>query len=130
MQTKKKGVILTGIVAILAMGGVTAAFVTSASPYVTVAQALHTDGDRLHLAGVIEPGTLHDDRIHNRLTFTLIDKKGDRIPVLHTGEPVANLADVKQVVAIGHVVNGVFLSQKMDVKCPTKYEAAPSLSGA
>ncbi len=121
---------MTGLVAAAAMVGVTAAFMNSASPYVTVAEAKVAKGDRLHLAGNIDPKTVRDDRIHGRLSFTLTDRLGQKIEVVHTGEPVNNLGDAKQVVAIGHVEKGVFISEKMLVKCPTKYEGTDSKSGA
>jgi cytochrome c-type biogenesis protein CcmE len=130
MRTKKKGAVVTGIIAVFAMMGVTVAFVSSASPYVTANEARHSTGSRLHLAGKIDTPTLVDDRLHRELRFTLIDKDGGKIQVIHTGDPISNLADAKQVVAIGHVVNGVFISEQMLVKCPTKYEAGDSKSGA
>lgn len=130
MERSKRGLVATVVIAICAMVGVTAAFMSSASPYVTVAEAKTAKGESLHLAGQIDAKTLTDDRIHGKLSFVLIDKNGDRIQVVHTGEPVNNLGDVKQVVAIGHVEKGVFVSEKMLVKCPTKYESDESKSGA
>jgi cytochrome c-type biogenesis protein CcmE len=130
MPNKKKGAVVTGVIAVLAMAGVTAAFVTSASPYVTIKEAQHISGDSLHLAGAVDLPSLRDDRVHNKLQFVLADKNGDRIPVIYTGEPLGDLRDAKQVVAIGHVVNGVFVSEKMLVKCPTKYKSTDSKSGA
>jgi len=130
MRSKRTGAIVTGIVALAALSGITVAFLKSGSPYVTVAEAKGSKGDSLHLAGSIDLATLRDDRIHNKLSFTLIDRTGARMQVVHTGEPVNNLGEAKQVVAIGHVENGVFVSEKMLVKCPTKYEGVDSKSGA
>lgn len=118
----KIGASVTACVAVFAMTGVVMAFLNNASPYVTVAEAKVTSGSRLHLAGTIDKKTVNDDRLGGKLAFDLIDKKGDRIRVEHVGEPVANMGDATEVVAIGKVENGTFVSQKMLVKCPTKYE--------
>lgn len=111
------------MLALLAAGGVVAAFVTSSSPYVSVKEAVANPGARVHLAGTIDPKSMKDDRIHGSLSFDLSDKDGQKIHVRHVGEPPANLGEAKQIVAIGHVEGGEFISEKMLVKCPSKYEA-------
>jgi cytochrome c-type biogenesis protein CcmE len=118
----KKGPIVTAIVAGLAMTGVVAAFLGSASPYVTVAQAKQSDGDRLHLMGDIVKDTTHTDFKNGTLLFQLRDPEGATITVRHRGERPANMGEATQVVAIGGMKGSEFVSEKLLLKCPSKYE--------
>jgi cytochrome c-type biogenesis protein CcmE len=119
----KKGPIVTAIFTVLALVAVVTAFVTQASPYVTVAQAKQSSDVQLHLAGDVVKDSLHNDSRGHLLTFKLKDQNGDIITVKHNGEIPADLDQVKKVVAIGGVKDGEFCSSKLLVKCPSKYEA-------
>jgi len=122
-----KGPVITTAVALLAMTGVVAAFLTSASPYVTVAQARESSGNRLHLLGALEKGSIHADFKNHAMTFRLRDPKGEICTVRHIGEPPSNLAEAKEVVAIGSMEKGEFVSEQLLLKCPSKYEGDPKL---
>ena len=119
----KKGPILTAVFTILALTAVVTAFVTQASPYVTIAEAKQSSETQLHLAGDVVKDTLRNNPTAHTLTFRLKDQAGDVITVLHTGEVPQDLDQVKKVVAIGGVKDGKFVSTKLLVKCPSKYEA-------
>lgn len=119
----KKGPLLTAIFTIVALTAVVTAFVTQASPYVTIAQAKQSTDMQLHVAGDVIPDTLHNDPVNHVLTFRMKDQNGDQITVEHSGEVPAELDEVKKVVAIGGVEGGKFMSTKLLVKCPSKYEA-------
>lgn len=123
MANLGRGAVISGLLALLAAGGVVAAFVSSSSPYVSIKEALANPGARVHLAGKIDPKTVRDDRLHGSLSFDLRDPAGDKIHVNHVGEPPANLGEATQVVVIGKLVGGEFVSEKMLVKCPSKYES-------
>jgi cytochrome c-type biogenesis protein CcmE len=125
-----KGPILTAVFSIVALGAVVTAFVTQASPYVTIAQAKQSSDTQMHLAGDVVPDTLHNDPAKHLLTFRIKDQNGDIITVEHSGEVPAELDQVKKVVAIGGVKNGEFCSTKLLVKCPSKYEADKGKSGS
>jgi len=118
----KKGPVLTAIFTIFALGAVVAAFVTQASPYVTIAQAKQSTDLQLHLAGDVVPDTMRNDARHHLLVFKIKDQNGDIITVKHNGEVPAELDQVKKVVAIGGIKDGDFMSSKLLVKCPSKYE--------
>jgi cytochrome c-type biogenesis protein CcmE len=122
----KVGALISGAVAALALGGVVIAFSNSASPYVTIQQAKGASGDRLHLAGKVDPASVHTDVYARTLTFRLTDDNGDTIQVVNRGDIPPNLAEAKNVVAVGGVKNGVFESTQLIVKCPSKYEAEKS----
>lgn len=119
----KLGTILSIVVATMAVTGMVIAFLSNASPYVTVAQAKASTGNDLHLAGEYDKATLTTNVRAREVRFTLIDEKGDRIPVVYSGAPISNMGEATKVVAVGKVEDGVFLAHRLLVKCPSKYEA-------
>ena len=120
----KVGPVVTAIIAMLAMTGVVVAFMSNASPYVTIEQAKHSTGDRLHLAGDIQKATIKNDIARHTLSFDLKDANGQVVSVLHTGEPPSNMGQATKVVAIGKMEGDKFVSDQLLVKCPSKYEGA------
>ncbi|MCO5295401.1 MAG: cytochrome c maturation protein CcmE [Fimbriimonadaceae bacterium] len=118
----RTGAIVSGVVALLAIVGLVAAFVTNASPYVTVAQAKSASGESLHLAGEIIPGSLENQMAQGVLKFRVRDAEGNEAPVEYRGSAVSNLNEAKQVVVVGSMKEGVFKAHKMLVKCPSRYE--------
>lgn len=124
-----KGPLVTTIVALLAMTGAVAAFLTNASPYVTVAQARNNSGTRLHLLGTLVKDSIHTDFAHSAMTFRLKDTAGEVVTVQYTGEPPSNLSEAKEVVAIGSMQGTQFVSQQLLLKCPSKYEGDKTLGG-
>ncbi len=125
----KKGPIVTAIFTVLALVAVVTAFVTQASPYVSITQAKQSSDTQLHLAGDVVKDSLHNNSREHLLTFDLKDQNGDVITVKHNGEVPADLDQVKKVVAIGGVKDGCFQSSKLLVKCPSKYEAEKGKAG-
>src|SRR5687767_2198030 len=125
MQAKPTGVnrgaILTGIVTLLSLAVLMMAFLSSASPYVTVAEAKTTPGDSLHLPGDLDKGSVSSDFKTGRLRFTLKDATGERINVVYDGAPPSNMTEATRVVAIGKMEGDQFHAEKLLVKCPSKY---------
>lgn len=119
---KLKGPVVTAIVASLAMAGVVGAFVSSASPYVTIAQAKERGGDGLHVAGVLVKDSCRTDFKSGHIFFKLTDADGATIEVEHTGTRPASLLQADKVVAIGAMRGDHFVSRDLLVKCPSKYE--------
>lgn len=117
-----KGPVVTAIVAGLAMVGVVGAFMSNASPYVTVAQAKTQQGDSLHLAGVLVKDSCTTDLTTGHTKFTLKDADGATIQVEHVGSRPPTLMQADKVVAIGAMKGGHFVSHDLLVKCPSKYE--------
>jgi cytochrome c-type biogenesis protein CcmE len=112
----------------LALAAVVVAFMSNASPYVTIEQAKNNSGTRLHLAGDILKPSVKTDLVNHTLLFDVKDKNGDVITVKHLGEPPANMNEATEVVAIGKMEGDKFVSEKLLVKCPSRYEgkAKPS----
>ena len=119
----KTGPIVTAIVALLALAAVVAAFMSNASPYVTIAQAKSNAGTRLHLAGELLKPTINNDMVNHTMSFDVKDKNGDVITVKYIGEPPQNMTEATEVVAIGKMEGDHFVSEKLLVKCPSRYEA-------
>lgn len=120
------GALITGIVATLAMGGVLAAFVKNASPYVTVAEAKQSHADGVHLAGDLIKSSLQTDPKSGQIRFQLKDSDGNLANVLYIGSTPGNLTEATKVVAIGGMdTHNVFVSHQLLVKCPSKYESQP-----
>jgi cytochrome c-type biogenesis protein CcmE len=118
-----KGPIITGLVAAVALSAVVGAFLNNASPYAeTIAEARTSRDDRLHLTGDIVPGTVRHDVKNHTIQFRLRDKSGEEISVVHRGDPPANMGEATKVVAVGQVKDGAFQSDKLLIKCPSKYE--------
>lgn len=105
------------------MSAVVFAFVTNASPYVTVAQAKTMKGNNLHVAGELMLETVQSNPAARLVTFNLKDDTGDIIAVRYQGVTPANLRAATRVVAVGGYRNGEFQSEKLLLKCPSKYES-------
>lgn len=119
----KLGTLISIIVGTLAVCGMIVAFLSNASPYVTVAEAKASMADDLHLAGDMDKSTLETDVRARTVRFTLTDEQGQSLPVIYTGTPIANMGEATKVVAIGKCEEGVFKAHKLLIKCPSKYEA-------
>lgn len=124
----KLGTLISIVVATLAVSGMVIAFLSNASPYVSVAEAKASTGDDLHLAGDLDKATLETDVRAREVRFTLKDEKGESMPVVYSGAPIANMGEATKVVAVGKCENGVFKAHRLLVKCPSKYEATNKAS--
>jgi cytochrome c-type biogenesis protein CcmE len=118
----KKGALLILALGIVAVIAIVMAFAGGASPYVTIEEAKAIDSGRVHLAGDLVKGSVRNDFRNHTLLFRLKDVTGQTIEVIHRGDPPANMGDATKVVAIGGVKNGKFESEKLLIKCPSKYE--------
>lgn len=117
----KAGVVLSGVIAVAATVGLATVFVSNASPYMKVAE-LKDSNREVHVVGQIVPGSLSQDAMGKRVSFKIQDPTG-QIPVLYTGPPQPNLSTATQVVVIGAMHSGQLDSEKLLVKCPSKYES-------
>jgi cytochrome c-type biogenesis protein CcmE len=124
---KKRGAVISGLVALLAGIGLIGVFVANASPYVTIAQAKQMSGGNLHLKGHLIKESLISDAARREIRFLMKDEAGDTLRVVHVGTPPSNMANASEVVVIGGMKGSHFESQKMLVKCPSKYENEPNV---
>lgn len=124
-----KGPVVTACVAVFGMGAVLYAFISNASPYMSFAQALRTSDDHVHIAGDLLKDSISNDMTHHTLRFKIKDTDGTVVQIVHHGEMPANLGEATKVVAIGGAHGNQFDSEKLLVKCPSKYEAQDNGSG-
>lgn len=118
----KRGVLISAVCVLVAMSGMVFAFLRGASPYVTVSQAKTSAGTSNHVPGVLDKATFQADLKAGKVRFTIKDEAGDRLDVVYSGPPPANLSEVSQVVVVGGMEGEKFLAHKMQIKCPTRYE--------
>lgn len=116
------GAALTAVICVAALSGVVYAFMANASSYVSVAQAKASTSDRVHVMGDLVQDSMHKDLKTGNLNFDIKDKTGV-LSVEYKGSMPQNMGEAKQVVAIGEMENGRFKSDKLLVKCPSKYES-------
>ena len=112
---------ISGAIAIAATLGLTVVFINNSSPYLKVNE-IADSRDGIHVVGKIVPGTLKQDVMAKKVTFELSDETG-KLNVVYTGPSLSNLESATQVVAIGSKKGNEFQSEKMLVKCPSKYES-------
>lgn len=117
------GVLIAVVLGVFGLSAMLFAFLTQASPYVTVKAARSMSADNLHLAGDIRRETVQANARENWVKFTLVDKAGDETPVLYRGPQPANMGSATQVVAVGGMKDGVFHARELLLKCPSKYES-------
>ena len=125
------GTVITAAIATLAMGGVLAAFIRNASPYVTVAEAKESHADGVHLAGDLIKSSIQTDPRSGEIRFQLKDQQGQLANVLYIGSTPGNLGEATKVVAVGGMnKDDVFVSHQLLIKCPSKYESQPNAGAA
>lgn len=117
----KTSAIISFVVAVAAILGLSMIFVQNASPYLTINQLQETSKD-VHVVGKIVPGSLQDRVLQGETRFRIMDATGE-LDVVYTGPAVSNLATATQVVVIGDRTDKGFHSKQMLVKCPSKYES-------
>ena len=106
------------IIASLAFGA--RAFVTNLTPYVTFDQAREARAP-VQVMGKLDKESISIDS-GTTLDFTLLDDKGDRLPVTFSAARPANFEMAVQVTAIGRYDGKIFQAENLLVKCPTKYQ--------
>lgn len=107
------------IVGFVAFGA--GAFKASLTPYVSFSQA-RAALDAVQVAGKLVEGSSFYDEAAGKLVFLLEDTQGDRMKVEFAGTKPGNFEEATQIVAIGRFTNGVFVAEKLLVKCPSKYQ--------
>ena len=81
---------------------------------------------RIRVGGTVEPGSIH--RSQGRVDFVL-DGEGKQLPVSYVGsDPLPDtFIDKSQALVEGSLErNGGFVAERVQAKCASKYEAAPT----
>jgi cytochrome c-type biogenesis protein CcmE len=119
----RTGILASAFLGILGLTAMVGALLTNSSQYVTVAEARKSEAKSLHLAGDLVPDSYFVDLREGTVRFTVVDTNGESVQVRYQGSPPNNLKHATRVVAIGRYEDGAFVSHKLLLKCPSKYEA-------
>ena len=121
MKQGWKYVISLAVLISLVWFGVTA-FDKSLTPYVSFADA-RRDGGYVQVNGKLADQNITTDGNRGTVVFHLRDSKGEVMEVLYHGVKPANFEMATNIVALGSYKDGRFDSDKLLVKCPSKYQA-------
>ncbi len=93
------------------------------TPYVPVKKAKSNAGKLVQIIGKLDPAKplRHADK---KFFFSIIDDNNSKIDIEYNGVKPQNFERADQIVAIGkyNAERNVFVSDKLLVKCPSKYE--------
>jgi cytochrome c-type biogenesis protein CcmE len=92
------------------------------SPYVPFKEAQSSSGRYVQIIGALER-SVPVKHSEGAFTFTLVDKEGSKMNVIHRGTKPQNFEHTEQVVLLGRYKSdsGLFEADKVLVKCPSKY---------
>lgn len=97
-------------------------FKASLNPYVTIAEAAETNRQVQVIGYIYDPETISFNQQTKMLEFVLTDDEGTSVEVAYQGARPDNLEHADNVVVVGSYIEGVFVAEKLLVKCPSKYE--------
>ncbi len=116
----KKAYLIAAAVIAIAMGFTLWAFSSSMTSYVDIQTARHSDAP-VQVRGKILHDTAHYDLAQGALRFKIQDAKGEQIEVVYRGAKPDAFDTAPETAAHGMVRDGIFLSDSLVVKCPSKY---------
>ncbi|HAC14388.1 MAG TPA: hypothetical protein DCE78_00360 [Bacteroidetes bacterium] len=97
-------------------------FSSSIGTYVDFEQAEDREGYRSYVIGTWETEMPHGFSMESKtFNFHMKDEQGNVRRVVFNNAKPANFEDADQLVVKGTMQNGVFYSDDMLVKCPSKY---------
>lgn len=102
-------------------------FGNSIGSYVNFEQAEYS-GERVYVVGQWakeKPSGFDQQRMV--FSFYMTDEEGETRRVQYNKPKPNNFEDAESLVVIGHMRNGIFYSDDMLVKCPSKYNDASNL---
>ena len=125
------------IIGIIIIGIAIAVIVSTAgdaSSYVTFKEAasMAEDGDnaKVHVVGKLKKnsegeiiGMVYQPSVNpNYFEFELIDQNNDQKKVIYTNPKPQDFERSEQIVVIGKMDKGIFVADKILMKCPSKYQ--------
>lgn len=97
-------------------------FQNSLTPYVNFAQAQSIAGT-VQVRGILATEQIMTAEGGRLLQFVLRDETGIEALVAYRGSKPDGLEDAASIVAIGKYRDGLFMAEKLLVKCPSKYQS-------
>jgi cytochrome c-type biogenesis protein CcmE len=107
------------VVAFLAYGATS--FKSNLTPYVSFEEAQRSRA-RVQVAGGLVEGSSRYLEAEEVLVFELLDEQGNTLKVSYSGVKPGNFEEATQIVAVGTYSDGIFHSDQLLVKCPSKYQ--------
>jgi cytochrome c-type biogenesis protein CcmE len=98
--------------------------VADSSTYATFNVAIANEGDEYHVVGkyVKDKGIEYNPQQNaNRCVFYLKDNENKELKVIYNGAKPQDFEMSEQIVVTGKAENGVFIADKILMKCPSKY---------
>jgi cytochrome c-type biogenesis protein CcmE len=119
---KKTHIALGAIVIALFVAYGANSFRKTLTPYVSFEEARRA-GRMVQIAGaLVKDGKIEYHAEDQTLRFTLVEDSGDTIDVIYHGSRPMNFEDAESVVVIGRYEDGAMRSERLLVKCPSKYQ--------
>ena len=122
MKNNKLKWIIGSVVVIVFAAVAFYSFQASLNPYVSLAEAAETTRQVQVIGYINDPASIGFNRQSGSLEFILTDDHGSSVKVEYAGPKPDNLEHADNVVVVGQHFEGVFIAQKLLVKCPSKYE--------
>lgn len=97
------------------------AFQSTATPYVTISESQHKFGN-VQIKGVLDKDKPYGMQSDGHFHFFLKDDEGTEAEVVYHGLKPDGFDDSVHIVAIGKYVDNQIQSDKLLIKCPSKYE--------
>ena len=114
--------ILLGVLVLAFIGYAGWSFMDSVTPYVGIAAAQKATGN-VQVKGLLDQKAEAPHMEGDYFVFTLQDEDtGESMPVRYHGTKPDQFDEAHHIVAVGTFRNGAFQSDKLLIKCPSKYE--------
>lgn len=98
-------------------------FTDSVTPYVGIAEAQKSAGN-VQVKGLLAKNAPAPHMEGDNFIFTLQDEEtGETMPVRYHGTKPDQFDEAYHIVAVGRYKEGTFESDKLLIKCPSKYES-------
>jgi cytochrome c-type biogenesis protein CcmE len=99
-------------------------FRKSITPYVSFREA-KASGETVQIIGKLVPGSSVYDTSQVDLSFQLLSRQGEPMPVVYSSGPKpANFEEATEIVVIGTYDGKRFVADQLLVKCPSKYQGS------
>jgi cytochrome c-type biogenesis protein CcmE len=85
-------------------------------------------GKPLRVHGYVVPGSIGRKKETRQYRFE-VERNGKRVLAYYTGTPPDSFKDGSEVVLTGTLTENAFMAERMDAKCPSKYEERPAAAG-
>ena len=114
--------ILLGVLVLAFIGYAGWSFMDSVTPYVGIAAAQKAKGN-VQVKGLLDQKAEAPHMEGDYFVFTLQDEDtGESMPVRYHGTKPDQFDEAHHIVAVGTFRDGAFQSDKLLIKCPSKYE--------